>query len=455
MRWRSTVGWGVPFFLAGFFAWLGFDAPWIDLVTRWTLVGVVAYLGQQFRSSPLPTPQFTSVAAEEKDQLDGRLLTAQQSLSSLHLPVLLQQLVDAVLKLIPCRGAVLILLDRNQEKPEYVMASGQAPPAIGHDLAALLPRDLFFEVLERKTVLLNTPQELHRRLSGLYTREFARQSLFVGSLRHQQHLAFLLLADRVGRAGFLARDEQAFAALREAAKIAIANARRFEEVQEAEKRHRELLHGLMQAQEQESKLVAQEWHDRISKKLFEVLQGLRSFQTVIARSAPENSAQFQQLTAEIDNIAALVRGLANELHPSVLEDFGVAAAIREYVTDTVAGVEEEPLQVTVQTDDIDQQLPKEAKLVLYRITQEALRNVKKHAGAKNVQIAFVQEHTGVSLMIKDDGRGFNPEQPYPGHFGLQYMRERAEAYGGTFQVVSAQGRGTEVCVRFPTPPPAP
>ena len=108
------------------------------------------------------------------------------------------------------------------------------------------------------------------------------------------------------------------------------------------------------------------------------------------------------------------------------------------------------MQVSVQTDDVERQLPNEAKLILFRITQEALRNIRKHAEAKNVQIAFVQEHSGVSLMIKDDGKGFNPDFSCPGHFGLQYMRERAEACGGTFRVVSAQGQGTEVQVKFPT-----
>ena len=105
--------------------------------------------------------------------------------------------------------------------------------------------------------------------------------------------------------------------------------------------------------------------------------------------------------------------------------------------------------LTVQAEEVDHQLPNEAHLTLFRITQEALRNIRQHAHASNVQIAFVQEHSGVSLMIKDDGQGFNPEQPVQGHFGLLYMRERAEACGGTFRVVSARGQGTEVRVNFP------
>jgi signal transduction histidine kinase len=373
-----------------------------------------------------------------------------RALANLHLPVLLQQFIDEIAKLIPSRGALLILLDRRQEEPEYVVTHGQVPPAVGNDLSTLLPREVFLEVLERRAVIFNSSRELQERLGARPLKEFVHHNLFIGGIRHRHHLAFLLLADRVGEKGFLPQDLGIFTAIAEGAALAIENARLLTDLREAEQKHRELLHGLVNAQEQESKQIAAEWHDRISRKLFDVFQGLRSFLNVIAQRAPENESRFRQLTAEIDEIAALVRGLANELHPTVLDDFGLAAAIREYITDTVVGVaEEEPLQVTVKADDVDQQLPNEAKLTIFRITQEALRNIRRHAEAKNVHIAFVQEHSGVSLMIKDDGKGFNPHQPHPGHFGLQYMRERAEACGGTFQVVSAQGQGTEVRVNFP------
>ena len=152
----------------------------------------------------------------------------------------------------------------------------------------------------------------------------------------------------------------------------------------------------------------------------------------------------------VDETAALVRGLTNELHPAVLDDFGVAAAIREYVAEVAENPEKDLFQVTIEADDAGQQLPSEAKLLLFRITQEALRNIRKHAEAKNVQIAFTQEYSGVSLMIKDDGKGFNSDLPHPGHFGLHYMKERAEAYGGTFRVVSSQGQGTEVHINLPS-----
>lgn len=435
--------------MAIFFLTLGFEASPIDLFTRWMCVVLTAVLGRQLtRLSSLPTSPPTP---PQEEQLLGQLFAIHRELASLQLPVVLQNLIDEIVKLIPCRGAALILFDRRQEEPEQVIIHGEVPSSIGSDFPTLLPKEVFLEILERKLVVFNTPQELHERLGALHGRVFAHSNLFVGCIRRHQHLAFLLLADRIGTEGFRPRDTQTFTVIMEAAAIAIENARLFDDVQVAEKKHRDLLHGIINAQEQESKLVAVEWQDRISNKLLTVLQGLHGFQSLIHQRAPESGERFQKLTAEIDEIASLVRGLTNELHPSVLDDFGVAAAIREYVADALASPEERELfQVTVQADEIDQQLPNEAKLLLFRITQEALRNIRKHADAKNVQIAFVQEHAGVSLMIKDDGKGFNPSQPRPGHFGLQYMRERAEACGGTFRVVSSQGEGTEVHINLPS-----
>ncbi|MBI3756349.1 MAG: sensor histidine kinase [Deltaproteobacteria bacterium] len=445
--WRPFVAWGTPLLLAVFFLVLGVEAPLIDLIIRGFCVGLVASSSRRLLRSVPVVPQPVEQEPQPKDQLSP----VYYALSTLDLHLSLQRFVDEFTRIVPCSGALLILLTPTQEKPEYIIAKGQTPSPSNVDLATLLPEDLFLEVLEQKTVVLNTRKELHNRLNNFGAGVFARQSLFVGSMRRQQHLAFLLMVDRADLRGFLPQDVQLFTTITEAVLTAIENARRFADLQATEKKHRDILHGLIHAQEQESKLVAEEWHERISGKLFGVLQGLRSFQNLIAQRTPENGERFQQLTAEIDGVAALVRGLANELHPSVLDDFGVAAAIREYVADVTAGIldEQEPLQVTVQAEDVDQQLPSEAQLTLFRITQEALRNIRKHAGARNVQIAFVQEHAGVSLMIKDDGKGFNPEQSQPGHFGLQYMRERAEACGGTFRVISARGQGTEVCVKFP------
>jgi len=325
--WRPFVAWGSPLLLATFFVLLGFEAPLIDLITRGLCVGLVAYSSRRLLHSTPGIPQPVEQEPESKDQLSP----VYYALSTLDLHLSLQRLVDEFMRLVPCSGVLLILLTRTQEAPEYVIARGQTPSPTDVNLATLLPEDLFLEVLEQKTVVINTRKELHNPLGNFDAGAFAHQSFFVGSMRRQQHLAFLLLVDRTDLRGFLPQDVRLFTAVAEAVLTSIENARRFEDLQATEKKHRDILHGLIHAQEQESKLVAEEWYDRISGKLFGVLQGLRSFQNLIAQRTPENGERFQQLTAEIDGVAALVRGLANELHPSVLDDFGYVQALRWYV----------------------------------------------------------------------------------------------------------------------------
>jgi len=444
---QYALGYGLPFSLAIFFLTLGLEAQPLDLLIRLLCVAFAALFGKYFLSA-----QLSAVTLPPKEDIssEAQILAVHRALASLQLPTLLQQFVDEMVMLIPCQGALFILLDDKQEEPEYVVTNGKIPASAAQELSTLLPQELFLEALAKKTVILNTPQELEDRLGALQGRTFATKNLFIGCLRRKQQLAFLLVAERVEEEGFLPKDEELFTMVAQAATVAIENARLHASLQEKEKSHRDFLRDLIQAQEQDRKHFAEEWQEQVGNKLFEILQGLRSFQSLIVQRTPEIGERFQELTAIVDESAALVRGLTNELHPAVLDDFGVAAAIREYVTEGAKNLDRDLFQVTVEADDAGQQLPNEAKLLLFRITQEALRNIRQHADAKNVQIAFTQEHSGVSLMIKDDGKGFDSALPHSGHFGLHYMKERAEAYGGTFHIVSSQGQGTEVHIKLPS-----
>ena len=99
--------------------------------------------------------------------------------------------------------------------------------------------------------------------------------------------------------------------------------------------------------------------------------------------------------------------------------------------------------------DLERRLPLAAEETLYRIAQEALHNVVKHAGAKQVWLGLHERGAGVRLQIQDDGRGFDPEAVPDGHLGLAGMRSRAERVGATFECRSAEGQGTLVQVEVP------
>jgi signal transduction histidine kinase len=94
-------------------------------------------------------------------------------------------------------------------------------------------------------------------------------------------------------------------------------------------------------------------------------------------------------------------------------------------------------------------VPLAAKEALYRIAQEALQNAAKHTRAGSVELALEQNGAEVVLRIEDDGRGFNPKRSFPGHLGLESMRERMAAVGGALDIHSSLGRGTSICARLP------
>ena len=140
-----------------------------------------------------------------------------------------------------------------------------------------------------------------------------------------------------------------------------------------------------------------------------------------------------------------MRALIFELRPESLEEEGLSGALRKQMDamESRHGLESE---VAVSGEP---ELPFATKQVLYRVAQEALHNVVKHARAGRVRLALSESDERVTLEVGDDGIGFDPVDTPPGHLGLRSMRERVEELGGDFRLASTPGRGTEVRVSVP------
>ena len=409
-------------------------------------LALVAGLSSFLVRESQPRPQLSVSATNASD----RLLALYQSLASLDVDTILQQLADELLRQVPCRGVSILLLDPRRQA-DRVAASGQLaiPPA--NELNAALTTGLLHDALEQGIVLLDTPSLIRARLPfSPRMQEWVDHNILVVRLTTQEPIGCIILTDKPSVGGFTHEDTQLLTAVANHAALAIAKASELEQIRATEAERQGLLRALIHAQEEERKQVVEEWHARLGQKLFQVIRDFRACQELITQRVPEGKERVDRLAGELDAMAALVRHFTNEIHPSVLDDFGFVEALREYVATLRT---QEPFVVTLQADDATAHLPNEAELTLFRITQEAVRNIRQHAQARNVQIAFFQEHAGVSLMIKDDGQGFNLAQPQQGHYGLLYMRERAEACGGEFHVHSIRGQGTEIRVDFPAPPP--
>jgi signal transduction histidine kinase len=140
-----------------------------------------------------------------------------------------------------------------------------------------------------------------------------------------------------------------------------------------------------------------------------------------------------------------LRALIFELRPESLEREGLVGALERQVASVRA---RHGLEVSVELGE-EPDLSQPAKEALYRVAQEALQNAVKHARAQTVRLLLESGGAEVRLLVADDGRGFDPRQDFPGHLGLQSMRERAAAVGGSVEIDSAPGAGTRLQAQVP------
>jgi signal transduction histidine kinase len=207
---------------------------------------------------------------------------------------------------------------------------------------------------------------------------------------------------------------------------------------------RDTVRRVIEAQELERRRLARELHDETGQALTSILLGLKAIRSA---ATDEDAARAETDVRELV-VQALqdVRRLAVELRPSALDDFGLVAALERLAT-TFA--ERSGIPAAVESTLSEQRLPPELETVLYRLVQEALTNVVKHAGAERVSILVTQSDGGVRAVVEDDGQGFSPGEVRVDALGLVGMRERLALLGGTLSVESEPGAGTAVVADIP------
>ena len=229
--------------------------------------------------------------------------------------------------------------------------------------------------------------------------------------------------------------------------LAAALRRRAEQARSRESELRSLYE---QAQElaslQERQRLARELHDSVSQALYGIGLGAHTALEALVESDPEQTrASLAYVIALTEAGLAEMRALIFELHPESLEMEGLVAALRKQVA-----VLQTRYQMSVDVSlDAEPDLSLELKHTLYRIAQEALHNIVKHARASTVMLQLTQQNNEICLRICDNGKGFDPTSPFPGHLGVRSMQERTMKIGGTFTVESTPEHGTAIDVRIP------
>jgi signal transduction histidine kinase len=271
--------------------------------------------------------------------------------------------------------------------------------------------------------------------------------------RGQAPLGALVLWRDDPEDGFSEDEVQRLTGLVDQAAVALSNAELLSELRREQAERQALASALVDAQEEERRRIAEDIHDGPIQELVGLGLVLDAVRSDLTRSGAEGAAE--EVAGAGRAVRASVSALREavfDLHPMALEELGIAAAIRS----AVRRLEARGASVEVDVVAADR-LPPLYRTVAFRILQEALANVGRHAGASEVVVLAERVDEGVELRVTDDGRGFDAEgdRLAEGHLGLPAMRKRAKLAGGRLTIASAPGAGTTVTLWLPLEPTAP
>ena len=331
---------------------------------------------------------------------------------------------------------VTVLLPAGPDELRFVAAAGEGPDdLIGQTISRT--RSKSGRVLDRmrseRVDSVLEDQEVDREVTR---RLAARTGLWVPLVVRNQAIGVIGAYDKLGPDPRFSDGDQRLAETF-ASRAAVA-------VDLSERVARDALRRVVAAQELERHRLARELHDETGQALTSVLLGLRAVEEKGGDEELRNAvAQVRELV-----VATLqdVRRLAVELRPKALDDFGLVAAL-ERLTQTFA--EQSGIAVDFEAALGPERLPEEVETAIYRIVQESLTNVVKHAQARHVSVLLTRRSGAAAAVIEDDGRGFDPGAARDGGFGLEGMRERVLLLDGRFEIETNPGAGTTLVVEVP------
>jgi len=254
--------------------------------------------------------------------------------------------------------------------------------------------------------------------------------------------------------GFTISDQDMLMALAPAASIAIQNALAYQqrlttvaELKESSRQLQALAANLESVREEERTQIARELHDQLGQALTAMKFDLVWLTDQLVQKDPTLAQKAKTVTKQMDTMIKTVRRIATELRPGMLDDLGLSASIEWQARDFEKRT---GIVCTVSVSAEDLPLARDKSVALFRIFQEALTNVARHAGAHQIEVNLSATPVAVTLHVHDDGRGIQAREIAGLHsLGLFGMRERAKRLGGTFDIRGPQDGGTIVTVSLP------
>ena len=224
-----------------------------------------------------------------------------------------------------------------------------------------------------------------------------------------------------------------------------------EALKASEQQLRSLSSQLLTAQETERKRISRELHDELGQSLTVMKLRLNFIEKNLQDPQTDLKQECENGVEYIDQVIENIRRLSRDLSPTILEDFGLSAALRWLINNFAKSY---TIKVVLNMIDIDSLLPRDSHVVVYRAVQEALTNIGKHSQAQNASVMIREDDSAVLFCIEDDGMGFDEKangatSPEAKGLGLATMRGRVEMVGGTLHIESEEGKGTRITLSIP------
>jgi len=369
--------------------------------------------------------------------------------SSLNSSTVLDTLLDSIYEVVPFTSAHIELLEdedhlfvrmvRGEENfPEDKRLQGRHLDI--HELPIFAP------ILKEKKVMQCA--DTHDYKGSIYFpgKQFIGSWVSIPLLAGDQVIGLVILEHREPH--FFSPDLTDWATtLTNQAAIAIQNAWLFEQVRDGREHLQALSRRLVEVQESERLYIARELHDEAGQALASLMVGLK----LLEREGGDHQAvveRSQELKQIVDSVLENLHRLAMDLRPASLDHLGLVAALRQYV-ETIS--DQHQLAIQFEVVGTIERLTSEMETAIYRIVQEALTNIVRHAQATRAGVLLERRMDSILAIVEDNGVGFDPKLISGDHLGVVGLKERADMLGGTIQIESSAGKGSTIILEVPCP----
>jgi PAS domain S-box-containing protein len=420
--------------------WRWIEATATNLLEEPSVAAIV--VNRRDVSAEVEAQQLLEKRVHERTREIGALLeAARTSSSTLDLERVVRLIMDELMKVIPCNGGSVLVI----EGDELVTMANQAPVALPErpteirytisDMGTTWDRLCSGETIRIPDVRADEPLAAvfrHMVRARLGALQFIRCVMWVPLLVSGRMIGLISIGG--GEQNFHTEEHARLAAaFAQTVATAIENARLYQTSQSV-------------AALKERQRLARELHDSVSQVLYAIALSAAGAEDSQRKRSAERTTQLVKQMRQLARAGlAEMRALIFELREESLAEEGLVAAITKQ-TAAIEARHELKVRLTLGAEPEVTLATKEA---LYRIVQEALHNTVKHASARTVEVSMAREGAQLAVTVRDHGRGFRTDQTFPGHLGLRSMRERAEALGGTFSATSTPRHGTTIRVEVP------